>query len=164
MIKSVVRTACDSDLQTIMSLIDSAKAIMRQSGNLHQWSDAYPSEDIVEEDIRNRDCRIILHDGVPVGSFVLKNGPDPAYGTIYEGQWLDDKPYHVIHRVASRKDVHGLFKEILDYCFSISGNIRIDTHKDNSIMRHLLQKNGFFYCGIVRIDNGEERMAYQRIK
>jgi hypothetical protein len=52
----------------------------------------------------------------------------------------------------------------MDYCFSQDPNIRIDTHRDNKIMRHLVEKHGFAYCGIIYLDNGDERLAYQLIK
>lgn len=157
-----IRQAEATDLPTIMQLVASAKVIMRKSGNQNQWNDGYPSENIILEDIKNGSCRIVMNGDTAVGSFVLKAGPDPTYSNIYDGQWLDDKPYHVIHRITSREDTHGIFNVMLRYCFSISNNIRIDTHKDNAIMRHLLEKNGFSYCGIIHIANGDERVAYQK--
>ena len=51
----------------------------------------------------------------------------------------------------------------MDYAFSVDGNIRIDTHKDNSIMQHNILKHGFSYCGIIYLLSGDERLAYQRI-
>ena len=49
----------------------------------------------------------------------------------------------------------------MDWCFGRTGNIRIDTHKDNAIMRHCLESYGFRYCGIIYLENGDERLAYQ---
>lgn len=160
---NIIRLAEATDLPIIMQLVASAKAIMRKNGNQNQWNDGYPSENVIMEDIQNGSCRIIMHGNTVVGSFVMKAGPDPTYSNIYNGRWLDDKPYYVIHRITSREDAHGIFEEMLDYCFNISHNIRIDTHKDNTIMRHLLEKNGFKYCGIIHIANGDERMAYQKV-
>ena len=40
--------------------------------------------------------------------------------------------------------------------------LRIDTHRDNKIMQTLLAKNGFQYCGVIRLTNGEPRLAYYR--
>ena len=44
----------------------------------------------------------------------------------------------------------------------ICSNIRIDTHRDNRIMRHNIEKHGFAYCGIIYLANGDERLAYQK--
>lgn len=54
--------------------------------------------------------------------------------------------------------------DILDYCFALCSNIRIDTHRDNKIMQHNLSKHGFTYCGIIYLANGDERLAYQKIQ
>ena len=50
----------------------------------------------------------------------------------------------------------------MDFCFSHDANIRIDTHKDNLIMQHNIEKHGFTYCGIIYLASGDKRMAYQR--
>ena len=50
------------------------------------------------------------------------------------------------------------------FCFSQDANIRIDTHRDNRIMQHNIEKYGFTYCGIIYLANGDERFAYQRLK
>ena len=90
---------------------------------------------------------------------------DNPYAKIYKGQWVDDvQSYHVVHRIASYPDVHGIFSAIMDFCFSRDTNIRIDTHRDNKIMQHNLLKHGFTYCGIIYLLSGDERLAYQRIK
>ena len=36
----------------IMQVMDAAKGIMRQSGNMHQWGDGYPSEAVITADIQ----------------------------------------------------------------------------------------------------------------
>lgn len=55
----------------------------------------------------------------------------------------------------------GVFRECLAYCMSRISNIRIDTHRDNAIMRHLLEKHGFQECGIIYVEDGSPRIAYQ---
>ena len=40
-------------------------------------------------------------------------------------------------------------------------NVRADTHKDNITMQNMLAKNGFVPCGIIHVENGSERIAYQ---
>ncbi len=161
----VVRKANFEDINDIMSVINAAKEIMRHSGNLHQWDKGYPSEAVIESDIQKNGGFVVENDGKIVGYFAFLPSPDPTYAKIYEGEWLDDKqPYHIIHRIASYPDVHGIFNCIMDYCFSHDTNIRIDTHRDNKIMQHNLQKHGFTYCGIIYLASRDERLAYQRIK
>ena len=49
----------------------------------------------------------------------------------------------------------------MDWCVSKDRNLRIDTHRDNFIMRHNILKYGFRYCGIIFLESGDERIAYQ---
>ena len=148
-----------------MTVMDAAKIIMRQSGNMHQWGESYPSEAVIMADIERNGGFVIEDDGKIVGYFAFLASPEPTYAKIDEGRWLDDEqPYHVVHRIGSYPDAHGIFGSIMDYCFSKAPNIRIDTHRDNTIMQHNIAKHGFTYCGIIYLTNGVERLAYQRIE
>ena len=96
-----------------------------------------------------------------VAYFALLPSPEPTYATI-DGAWLTDESYGVIHRMASYPDVHGVFAAILDFAASRYARLRIDTHRDNRIMRHLIEKHGFTYCGIIQLPDGTDRLAYER--
>ena len=159
-----IRHACEADLAEVMSVIEAGKGIMRASGNMLQWNDGYPSQSVILADVAAGNGYVIEEDGQTVAYFALIPSPEPTYNAIYGGEWLDDeKPYHVIHRIASTPESHGVFDAIMDYAFSIDGNIRIDTHKDNLIMQHNIAKHGFTYCGIIYLPSGDERLAYQKI-
>lgn len=159
-----IRKSSFEDLPIILKLRDQAREIMRNNGNYNQWPVGYPLDTKFEEDIRQGFSHLMMDDqGIPTASFAFIPGPDPTYNVIYEGQWLDDtRPYHVIHRIASTPDSHGVLKTLLDYCETIDPNIRIDTHEDNTIMRNALEKYGYQYCGIIHLLNGDERLAFQK--
>ena len=160
----IIREARPADMAEIMQVMDAAKKIMRQSGNMHQWSDGYPSEAAITADIEQEGGFVIEDEDSIVGYFAFLLSPEPTYAKIYEGEWIDDaRPYHVVHRIASYPDIHGIFSSIIDFCFSHDTNIRIDTHQDNKIMQHNLLKHGFTYCGIIYLLSGDKRLAYQRI-
>ena len=152
------------DLPVIMRLIDEARAIMRSCGNVNQWIDGYPSEETIKHDIDNGHCYLCVErdSGEIVASFAFIPCPEPTYKEIFEGDWLDDAPYHVVHRLASTAASHGIFNDVMDYCLAVAGNLRIDTHRDNVIMRHVIERYGFTYCGIIYLLNGDERLAYQK--
>ena len=42
-------------------------------------------------------------------------------------------------------------------------SIKIDTHEDNEAMRRSLIKNGFDYCGIIYLTDGNPRVAYEKL-
>ena len=170
-----IREAHPSDMPAIMEVIRAAKAIMRASGNYEQWAGDYPSEAVITSDINSNGAFVVIDDGQVMAYFAFLPSPEPTYSTIYDGKWLDDAlPYHVIHRMASYPHVHGIFSSIMDYCFSRESNIRIDTHRDNTIMQHNILKHGFTYCGIIYLQRVDEahrssaptsiiRLAYQKI-
>ena len=146
-----------------MELFTAAKGIMRSDGNMTQWEDGYPNEEIVRSDINKGGAHIVEREGRAVGYFALLPSPEPTYSSI-QGKWLDDAaPYFVIHRIASSSATHGIFQEIIEYAASVSPNLRIDTHRDNRIMRHVIEKAGFTYCGVINLSDGSERLAFQII-
>ena len=161
----IIREAKPTDMAAIMQVMDAAKKIMRQSGNMRQWGEGYPSEAVIMSDIEKGGGFVIEDGGNVVGYFAFLPSPEPTYQEIYYGNWLDDeKPYHVIHRIASLPDAHGIFSSIMNFCFARESNIRIDTHRDNAIMQHNIEKHGFAYCGIIYLASGDERLAYQKLR
>ena len=160
----IIREAQPSDMAEILQVMDAAKKIMRQSGNMHQWGEGYPSEAVITADMERNGGFVIVDGGRIVGYFAFLPSPELTYVKIYEGEWIDDAlPYHVVHRIASYPDTHVIFRSIMEFCFSHDTNIRIDTHRDNKIMQHNILKHGFTYCGIIYLLSGDERLAYQRI-
>lgn len=167
-----IRKAVIADIPSVMKVISEARETMRTEGNATQWAGPYPSEGTILADVDAGYGHICLYEGGIVGYFALIPGPEPTYSKIFDGEWLDKiLPYYVIHRIASVPEVHGVFKAIIDFCSSGDAgtdefgmiNLRIDTHKDNAIMRKLLDREGFIYCGIIHLASGDERLAYQRL-
>ena len=48
----IIREAKPTDITDIMQVMEAAKSIMRQSGNMHQWGDGYPSEAVIFSDMK----------------------------------------------------------------------------------------------------------------
>ena len=159
-----IRLAQTNDLTAIMTVLDAAREIMRSDGNTGQWINGYPDKTVIQTDIENKNGFVVEEDTRIIAYFAFIPSPEPTYAKIYNGAWLDDTlPYHVIHRIGSTPDSHGVFKAIMDWCFSRDPNIRIDTHEDNHIMQHCITRYGFTYCGIIYLQSGDERLAYQKI-
>ena len=134
---------------------------MAATGNPNQWIDGYPGEELLRSDIGRGDSYVCLLGNQVVATFVLREGNDPTYATIYEGAWPNDHPYATIHRMASNGEVKGILHLAVQFALRRYTTLRIDTHRDNAIMRRAIQKEGFVYCGLIRCDNGTERMAFQ---
>ena len=159
-----IRKSTLADLPTILNLRDQAREIMRSYGNIYQWPDGYPHDDMFLKDIELGGSHVMLDaEGTIVGTFALLPSPEVTYNVIYDGQWLNDESYHVIHRIASTPDSHGILDAVLDYCETMVSNIRIDTHEANFIMRRGLEKHGYQYCGIIYLLDGNARLAFQKV-
>lgn len=50
----------------------------------------------------------------------------------------------------------------LDWCFQQIPNIRVDTHEANVPMQKLLMKNDYQKCGIIYVNDGTPRVAFQK--
>ena len=163
-----VRPASLEELDRIMEIYGTAREFMRKNGNASQWVNGYPDRELLASDIASGHLYVCVNPDDPsheeriCGVFCFVAGPDPTYQIIEKGSWLSDLPYHVIHRLASDGSYRGITSICLDWCFRQDRNIRVDTHEDNTVMQHLLEKNGFERCGIIYVEDGSPRLAYQK--
>ena len=157
-----IRLATYDNIPAIMLVIDAARELMHSSGNVNQWINGYPSEEVIHADIARDGGFMVTDDERIVAYFAFLPAPEPTYEKIYDGAWLNDEPYYVIHRLASWPDVHGIWDSVLAWAFARTHTLRVDTHRDNHIMQHNILKHGFAYCGIIYLLSGDERLAYQK--
>lgn len=157
-----IRKTSLQETDRVMPVYEYAREFMRKNGNRNQWIDGYPTRDLIETDIRNGYSYLCMENDRLLAVFCLMPGPDPCYREIYGGKWLNDHPYGVIHRLAAAPGTHGTGRFCLAWCSRQYGNLRADTHRDNIIMQKLLVHNGFLPCGIIRLKNGSERIAYHK--
>ena len=157
-----IRNAQMTDLPEILKLYAEARAFMQATGNGTQWGTSYPTVEQIEADIRAGKSYVCEADGVLAGVFYFSEGPDPDYAKIYEGSWIGTGTYHVMHRVAAPGRVKGAGSFCIHWCAEHShGDLRIDTHRNNLPMQHVLEKIGFTRCGKIYLANGEERLAFE---
>ena len=157
-----IRNTLETDLEKIGKIYENAKKFMRETGNPNQWNGERPNAQTAREDMEKGVGYVAEDAGEIVAVFMFSQENDPTYAKI-EGAWLSDAPYGVIHRIAVAKQGQGIIGYCIDQCFALCQNLRIDTHRDNLPMQRALLKRGFRYCGVIYIENGDERLAYQKI-
>lgn len=161
----VIRKACPEDLDRLMDIFDCARRFMQSVGNANQWINGYPQRELVASEIEASHCYVCEdNNGTVVATFSFIGEPDPNYTYIEQGNWRNDEPYYVIHRLASDGSCRGIGQYCLTWCMQQTSNIRVDTHADNKVMQQLLERNGFLPCGIIYVANGTPRIAYQWLK
>ena len=156
------KTTC-GDLNDLKRIFDRVRRYMEETGNPTQWSDNRPDMSLILNDMENGNSYVVTDEGKVVATFACLEGTEPTYIDI-DGEWLNDEPYITIHRIASDGSVSGVFDHVMEYLKKFDRDIRIDTHRDNGPMLHLIEKNGFERCGIIIVDDGTERIAFQKRK
>lgn len=163
------RKTTKKDIESIMKIINEAKEYFKEN-KINQWQDGYPDTKVIEEDIKNECSYVLLKDNNVVGTSVIDFGGEETYNSIYNGKWISNGKYAVIHRIAIDNNYKGLgiaakiIKNAEKLCIKKGvESIRVDTHKDNISMQRLLKKNGFTYCGIIYLEDKSERVAFEKI-
>lgn len=162
---SNIRKATINDVNDIMLIIRQAQQFLAES-NIDQWQNNYPNEDSIKEDIKNSKAYVCVDNDI-VGYFALSISDEKTYDVI-DGKWLSNDEYVVLHRLAIANSYKGkgYGKIIIDYVKDLAKSddiqsIKIDTHEKNANMRRFLEKNEFIYCGIITLEYGALRVAYE---
>ena len=156
-----IRKSTLNDLPEIKKIYSVARSFMEAHGNSAQWGTTYPEEAIIVDDIKKGQSYICLDKKRVVAVFCFFIGNDKSYDVI-DGKWLNDKEYGVIHRIAVLEGGKGIASFCISWANERCDNIKIDTHKNNIPMQRLLEKLGFKRCGIIRVRDNSERIAYQK--
>ena len=159
-----IRLTTKNDLDEVMEIYRKARAFMRSHDNPTQWLGGKPTREQIEEDIEKQQGYVCIHKGKIAGVLCFFIGKDPTYANIGNGNWLSDDTYAVVHRIASSGEFKGTGTFMMNWAFNEFPNVRIDTHEDNYVMQNMLKKLGYSYCGIIHLENGDPRMAYQKQK
>ena len=157
-----IRKTLPTDIDAVMEIYAIAREFMRNTDNKNQWGTTHPRREVIESDIANADGYVVEENGEIIGTFFFKIGDDPTYESIYNGNWVNEDRYGVIHRIAMKYQGRGIASFVYNYCFNRIRNLKIDTHERNIPMQHSLIKNGFVRCGIIYLESGDMRVAYQK--
>ena len=172
-----IRATTPQDLDTVMAIIEEARGTIAALG-INQWQNGTPNRAMITEDMALGQGRVVTDDdGVVMGTFALIYTGEPTYDTIYDGAWhapdfaADGSiAYIAIHRVAisvARRG-SGISTAIIRYAEEYARilgktSLRIDTHEGNVVMRRMLEKHGFVHRGTIYLQNGDPRVAYEKI-
>ena len=166
----MIRRATLADLDRLMPIFDEARRTIAELG-IDQWQNGYPQRSVIENDIKRRESFLCELDENICGTFVMLLEGEKTYDKIYGGEWLtgDSQKYVAIHRVAIPVTYRGqgIAAKIIAYAEEYArkngrSSLRIDTHEGNAVMRRMLEKNGFSYCGVIFLGSGDKRVAYEK--
>ena len=157
-------------LEHIIKIIGEAQEYLAIQ-NIDQWQNGYPNKEAILRDIKNNESYIVTtKESIIIGTAMFSTNKEPTYKSI-EGQWItkSDAKYGVIHRMAISEKYRkkGVAKFIFEKCEQqLRQNeiisMRIDTHENNLAMQGLLFKLKYIYCGVIYLENGDKRLAYEK--
>lgn len=160
-------TADNNHIEKVMELIQQAKEFLKQNG-VDQWQNGYPDITCIEKDIERKTGYLCIDMENIIGYLCIDFNGEPAYESL-NGEWRSHQPYAVMHRLTIDNTYKGkgvasqIFQLVEELCIEKSVySIKVDTDDDNQVMKHILQKNGFEYCGTISFDNSE-KIAYEKL-
>ena len=172
----LIRATTPADVPAVMTIIEEARRTIATLG-IDQWQNRSPNEAMILADVGKGQSRVALVDGEVVGTFALIDNGEPVYAVIEDGTWqTPDKDtagewsYLAIHRVAISVAHRGsgISTAVIQYAEESArslgrSSLRIDTHEGNVVMRRMLERHGFIPCGIIHLENGDPRVAYEKM-
>lgn len=82
----------------------------------------------------------------------------------------NSEEYGVVHRVAVDNHFKGvglfstIFQRVEEVCIQKGvHSIRIDTHEDNKAMKQAIVRSKLIYCGIIYLEDGSKRIAFEKV-
>lgn len=157
------------DSDNVMKIIKQAQDYFKKN-HINQWQNNYPNSQSLKDDMANGYSYVLLKGEHIVATVAISFDGEETYRCIYDGNWLSEGKYAVIHRLAvdNAYKGSGVSLEIINHvekmCLEKSINsMKIDTHEQNLPMQRFLQRNGFQYCGMIYLEDKSERMAFEKI-
>ncbi len=163
------RQAKISDLDQIVEIIELSKKYLKET-KVDQWQDGYPAKEDLRRDIESGSSYVLTNKDEIVATTVISLDGESTYNSIFNGEWITNEDYIVMHRVAvhDKYKGKGIFKELIKEAEILALNkgissIKIDTHRDNISMQRAVVKNDFKKCGIIYLEDGSERIAFEKV-
>jgi Acetyltransferases len=164
----IFRKTVKTDINDVMNIISQAQAYFKEQG-IDQWQNNYPNIETIKNDITNNHSYVLIKESNIVATAAVSFDGEKTYNTIYEGQWVSNNEFAVIHRIAVHSKYKGLglsseiIKNVEELCLNKGVySIKVDTHEENLSMQKLLKKNDFMYCGIIYLEDGNKRIAFEK--
>ncbi len=168
----MIRKGMPEDLPAIARLYREARASLKAMG-VDQWqNEDYPNEQDAKADMEAGNCYVQEENGEVLAVACIAFGREPTYEKIEGGSWAaDPEVYGFLHRIAVAPEAKGrglagkMFEELKRQAAKKGiAVIRGDTHRDNLPMQRVMKKSGLRFRGVIHVEDGSERMAFEWIR
>ncbi len=166
-----IRKSTNKDLDKIMQLIEYAQQFFYDA-NINQWQNGYPNTEVILQDIAAGESYVVCdkYDTI-VATAMISFAGEATYAEI-DGKWIsnNDAKYAVVHRIAVHPSNKGqgiaafILHKVMEMLTQHNAtSLRIDTHRENAAMQSVINRMQFEYCGIIYVDDRQERLAYEKL-
>ncbi|WP_339835912.1 GNAT family N-acetyltransferase [uncultured Maribacter sp.] len=143
----MIEPAKISQLNEILRMTAACRVSMEANG-IYQWTEAYPSKEVFENDIVRNELFVLLNDEKIVGCIVISLSMDEEYRSI---KWLTDNGRnYYIHRLAVHPEFQGkgFAQRLMDFGenFARDNNslsVRLDTFSQNKRNQKFYELRGY---------------------
>lgn len=165
----IFRLAILQDLSSMMDIVRQAQSSLKLLG-VDQWQNGYPAPEVISRDIENGYAYVLVDNDRIVAMESIIFDYEPTYDRIYDGEWLSNRRFVVVHRMAVDNTLKkgGIASLLLKKAEEMAlekgiASFKVDTHENNVPMRRTLEKNGFVYCGRIFLADGNPRVGYEKL-
>ena len=102
-----IRKTKPEELEVLLKMYEHARRFMATHGNASQWENNYPSPQLILDDITEGNSYVCTEQDQIIATFYYKEGADPTYMRIYDGDWINNSRYGVVHRITYNGNVKG---------------------------------------------------------
>lgn len=153
------------DLDEILELSRSCARKMNEMG-IHQWHEDYPSREVFESDLEQKELYCYKEGNEIAGVITLNEKVDDSYHNI---NWKIESGKHlVVHRLAVHPKFQGrgIAKKIMDFAEQKAKNenyssIKLDAYSLNEINLSFYKKRGYEKLGQIYLELKEPFYCFQ---
>lgn len=162
----MIRPATLKDLNDMYDIRIQAARRMKYMG-IDQWQDEHPLKETFKEDILKKRAYVYEYHRQVLGTATFQISPEISYKSLVD----ITIPAITCHRiaVADKGLRQGIATQFMNYMEMLAKTkhiyvLYVDTHHDNMLMRHLLQRNKFTYIGDITLEHlrSKARMLYMK--
>jgi N-acetylglutamate synthase-like GNAT family acetyltransferase len=151
----MIRQATIHDLNEIFDIRLEASERMKNE-HINQWQGMHPTKEQFHQDMMHGTCFVYEQDGTIFATATFQIEKELTYASLVDL----DIPAMTLHRIAVRNQAlhQGIGKAMLAFMEIHAQTLNIhtlyvDTHKDNTKMKHLLKSFQYTFIGIVELPN-----------
>ena len=166
-----IRKGTSKDIHSLENLYNALNDYLSQHTNYPGWMrDVYPVRRNAEDGINENALFVVEKNGQIIGTFILRQCPEPEYDSV---DWKTSLTYNeifVIYTLAVHPDYLGahIGDYIMDEVVSLAKEakmkaVRLDVYEKNTPAIKLYEKHGFTYIDTVDLGYAEYGLDWFRL-